>query len=105
MARQKIAATGPRKSIAFTDFYEIDGQRCGSVQSTGFSLGYGEYLMHLYSLFDRSAIRRLAIGSAFAAHTSLATVRTAAGRGTIFVCLIEDMPYPENRVVLDDKRS
>ena len=27
------------------------------------------------------------------------------GRGTIFVCIIEDMPYPENRVVLDDNEA
>ena len=29
----------------------------------------------------------------------------ALGRGTIFVCLMEDMPYPENRVVLDDNEA
>jgi choline dehydrogenase-like flavoprotein len=101
---KRLAATGPRKSIAFTDFYEIDGQRCGSVQSTGFSLGYGEYLMHLYSLFDRSAIRRVALVRHLLRIPALAAVKTR-GRGTIFVCLIEDMPYPENRVVLDDNET
>jgi choline dehydrogenase-like flavoprotein len=27
------------------------------------------------------------------------------GPGTIFVCIIEDMPYPENRVVIDDRED
>jgi choline dehydrogenase-like flavoprotein len=29
----------------------------------------------------------------------------ALGRGTIFVCIIEDMPYLENRVLLDDSEA
>jgi choline dehydrogenase-like flavoprotein len=101
---KKLAATGPRKSIAFTDFYEVGGQRCGSVQSTGFSLGYGEYLMHLYSVFDRSALKRVPLVRPLLRIPALATVK-ALGRGTIFVCLIEDFPYPENRVVLDDNEA
>ena len=28
-----------------------------------------------------------------------------SGPGTIFVCIIEDMPYPENRVVIDDNEA
>ena len=54
---KRLPGTGPRKSLAFTDFYEVDGHRYGSVQSTGFELGYGEHLMHLYRLFDHSAGR------------------------------------------------
>ena len=38
---KRLPGTGPRKSLAFSDFYEVDGQRCGSVQSTGFEFGYG----------------------------------------------------------------
>ena len=101
---KRLAGTGPRKSIAFTDFYEVDGQRYGSVQSTGFELGYGEFLMHLYRLFDHSATRRIRIVRPLLRVPALVTIKTL-GRGTIFVCLIEDMPYPENRVVLDDNEA
>ena len=101
---KRRAGTGPRKSIAFTDFYEVDGQRYGSVQSTGFELGYGEFLMHLYRLFDHSAARRIRIVRPLLRVPALVTVKTL-GRGTIFVCLIEDMPYSENRVVLDDNEA
>ncbi len=98
---KRLAATGPRKSIMFRDFYEVNGQRCGAVQSTGFELGYGEFLMHLYRLFDRSATKRIRIVRPLLRVPAFVTIK-ALGRGTIFVCLIEDMPYPENRVVLDD---
>jgi choline dehydrogenase-like flavoprotein len=101
---KRLPATGPRKSIAFTDFYEIDGQRYGSVQSTGFGLGYGEYLMHLYRLFDHSAAKKIRMVRPLLRIPAFMTVKTL-GRGTIFVCLIEDMPYPENRVVLDDNEA
>ena len=101
---KRLPSTGPRKSIAFTDFYEVDSQRYGSVQSTGFELGYGEFLMHLYSLFDRSATSRIRMIRPFLRIPALVTIKTL-GRGSIFVCLIEDMPYQENRVVLDDKEA
>jgi choline dehydrogenase-like flavoprotein len=97
---KRLAATGPRKSIMFRDFYEVNGRRCGAVQSTGFELGYGEFLMHLYDRFDHSAIRSVRMIRPLLRVPALATIKTL-GRGTIFVCLVEDMPYPENRVVLD----
>ena len=101
---RKLASTGPRKSIAFTDFYEVDGRRCGSVQSTGFELGYGELLVHLYRRFDCSSTRKIRILRPLLRVPALATIKTL-GRGTVFVCLIEDMPYPENRVVLDGSEA
>jgi choline dehydrogenase-like flavoprotein len=33
---KRLAGTGPRKSIAFTDFYQVDGQRYGSVSVNRF---------------------------------------------------------------------
>jgi choline dehydrogenase-like flavoprotein len=100
----RLAATGPRKCLAFTDFYEVDGKRCGSVQSTGFGLGYGEYLMHLYRLFDHSAAKKIRMVRPLLRIPALITTKSL-GRGTIFVCLIEDVPYAENRVVLDDNEA
>ena len=73
---KRLAGTGPRKSIAFTDFYEVDGQRYGSVQSTGFELGYGEFLMHLYRLFDRSATRRIRIVRPLLRIPALVTIKS-----------------------------
>jgi choline dehydrogenase-like flavoprotein len=102
--RKRSADTGPRKSLAFRDFYEVGGQRLGSVQSTGLQLGYGEYLMHLYRRFDLSRVRRLRFVRPLLRVPALATIKSV-GPGTIFVCIIEDMPYPENRIVLDENEA
>ena len=98
---EKLSCTGPRKSLSFRDFYEVDGQRYGSVQSTGFEFGYGGRLMHLYDRFDQSGLKWLSPVRPFL-RIPAALGNRASGPGTILVCIIEDMPYSENRVVLDD---
>jgi choline dehydrogenase-like flavoprotein len=98
---KKLPGTGPRKSIAFRDFYQVGVQRYGSVQSTGFEFAYGGLLVHLYDRFDHGGLRRLRIVRPFLRIPAAVATRIS-GPGTIFVCIIEDMPYPENRVVIDD---
>jgi choline dehydrogenase-like flavoprotein len=101
---EKLPSSGPRKSICFRDFYYVDGERCGCVQSTGFELGYGEYLMHLYQRFDHGAPSYLSSLRPFLRIPAAMTIKRF-GRGTIFVNLIEDLPYPENRVVLKEDEA
>jgi choline dehydrogenase-like flavoprotein len=101
---KKLPSSGPRKSISFRDFYYVDGERCGCVQSTGFELGYGEYLVHLYQHFDHHAPAYLRFLRPFLRIPAATTVRRL-GRGTIFVNLIEDLPYPENRVIANDEEA
>jgi choline dehydrogenase-like flavoprotein len=101
---KKLAGIGPRKSIAFRDFYQVGGQRYGSVQSTGFEFGYGGMLVHLYGRFDHGSLRRLRIVRPFLRIPAAVATRFS-GPGTIFVCIIEDMPYPENQVVIDDNEA
>lgn len=101
---RKMPSSGPRKSIGFRDFYVVNGRRCGFVQSTGFELGYGELLMHLYSRFDHGAASRLTALRPFLRIPAALTIKRL-GRGTIFVCLIEDFPYRDNRVILDERED
>ncbi|WP_263355485.1 GMC oxidoreductase [Acidicapsa acidisoli] len=101
---EKLPSSGPRKSVCFRDFYYADGERCGCVQSTGFELGYGEFLMHLYQRFDRGAPSYLRMLRPFLRIPAALTIKRF-GRGTIFVNLIEDLPYPENRVVLKEDEA
>jgi choline dehydrogenase-like flavoprotein len=101
---RKMPSSGPRKSIGFRDFYVANGRRCGFVQSTGLELGYGELLMHLYRRFDQGAARRLSALRPFLRIPAALTVKRL-GRGTIFVGLIEDFPYRDNRVVLDERED
>jgi hypothetical protein len=101
---RKVASSGPRKSIGFRDFYVADGARCGFVQSTGFELGYGELLMHLYQRFDGGPMKRFKAVRPFLRIPAALTARRL-GRGTIFTCIIEDLPYLDNRVVLDEREQ
>lgn len=101
---RKLPGTGPRKSLSFRDFYEVDGLRCGSVQSTGFEFGYGSLLMQFYDRFDRSKLRRARPARPFL-RIPAAVANKISGPGTIFVGIIEDMAYPENRIVLDDREE
>ncbi len=98
----RLPSTGPRKSLAFRDFYQIDGQRLGSVQSTGFDLGYGGSLMHLYGRFDHGKLRKMRVFRPLL-RIPAAVGTSIFGPGTIFVCIIEDMPYQENRIMIDDQ--
>lgn len=91
---KKRPGTGPRKSIAFRDFYQVGGQRYGSVQSSGLELPYGLLLVHLYTLFDRGRLRKLRLLRPLLRIPAAIATRIL-GPGTIFVCIIEDMPYPE----------
>ncbi|MGD0893180.1 MAG: GMC family oxidoreductase [Terracidiphilus sp.] len=101
---EKLSSSGPRKSISFRDFYYVEGERCGCVQSTGFELGYGEFLMHLYERFDQSAPSYLRFLRPFLRIPAVMTIKRF-GRATIFVNLIEDLPYPENRVVVNEDEA
>ncbi len=95
-----LPGSGPRKSISFRDFYFFQGERLGSVQSSGFSAGYGDLLMHLYDTFDRGMLRWLGVARPFLRLPAALTIRLR-GQGTIFACCLEDLPYPDNRVAID----
>lgn len=98
--RGKYATQGPRKTLAFRDFYIHDGVKLGSVQSTGLTAGYGNIVYFLRIAFDKSCfswlkpVRPLLRIPAYIASLIF-------GRATIFATILEDKPYPENRVILD----
>lgn len=102
--KKSLPGTGPRKSLAFRDFYRVDQQRLGTVQSTGFEFGYSWMQGYLFSLFDRSWLSRLRLIRKLLRVPAFLAFRVL-GPGTVFACIIEDMPYLENRVVLDDAEA
>jgi choline dehydrogenase-like flavoprotein len=101
---RRMSSSGPRKSIGFRDFYVADGRRCGFVQSLGFELGYGGLLMDFYRRFDNNVSSSLRVLKPFLRIPAALTVKRF-GHGTIFACLIEDFPYPDNRVILDERED
>lgn len=91
---------GPSKTLAFRDFYNVDGWRLGSFQSMGRVAGYGNILMFLYSLYDKSPLSRFkALRGLLRIPATIAA--KMFGEAKVFATIIEDFPEPENRVLYD----
>ncbi|MFT4014605.1 MAG: GMC family oxidoreductase [Paracoccus sp. (in: a-proteobacteria)] len=91
---------GASRSISMRDLYYMKGQRFGTVQSMGLVAGYGEILHAMHSRFDRSALRRLRplrMGLRLPARI----VAQVLGQAKLFVGVLEDLPYPTNRMIAD----
>lgn len=91
---------GPVNTISMRDFYQQGGVRFGHLQSMGLSASYGDLVHILNQKFDRSAGRALRPLRGLVRIPALAAAR-ALGDARIFQGILEDLPYLENRVVLD----
>jgi len=92
-----VQDSGPSKSVGLRDLYHLDGQRFGMVQAMGISAGYGEITHYLQQWLAQTGLRRLSGLSRIPA----AIAARMLGRAQVFVGLLEDMPYPENRITYD----
>ena len=91
------AFKGPSKAVGLRDLYHVDGQRFGMVQAMGIEASYGEITHYLRAVAERAGLRALA-----------GLVRIPAligakllGNAKVFVGLMEDFPYADNRVTFD----
>lgn len=92
---------GPSKSVGLRDLYHLNGQRMGMVQAMGVDASYGEILWYLRSLVDRSWLRHIPLSGQMA-RIPAAIAAQMLGHAAIFVGLLEDLPYDENRVLPPD---
>ncbi|KNG93542.1 GMC oxidoreductase [Pseudaestuariivita atlantica] len=96
--RRGEAFAGPSKAIGLRDLYHRDDQRFGMVQAMGIEASYGDIVHVLNGMYDRSALARFRqlrhltrIPAAIAARV--------LGEAKVFVGLMEDLPYADNRVL------
>ncbi len=94
--QRRGATHGPVKTIGMRDLYTHEGQRLGSIQSTGMSADYGNVLLFLRGWFDRSAFRHLRFVRPFLRIPARIATRLF-GSATIFAMIIEDVGLAENR--------
>lgn len=92
--------TGPSKSVGFRDLYFVENQRLGMVQAMGIDVGYGEIVHHLKARVARSWLRHIP-GAHDLTRIPAAIGAKLMGQAKVFVGLLEDLPYAENRVVID----
>jgi choline dehydrogenase-like flavoprotein len=97
---KKGSDVGPKKSIALNDFYFIDGQKLGTFQSVGVEVHWGAILhyLRLESAKDPTWWKK-------AAKPLLRPAALAGGQlfknAATFSTIVEDLPYRDNRVLLD----
>ncbi len=91
-----------KKALSLRDFYKVDGERLGTVQSMGIDVGAG-----LVAHFLKNEARKFPPGNHKVVQKLLsipAKIGAALlGHACLFATLVEDMPSPHNRVVLDDR--
>jgi choline dehydrogenase-like flavoprotein len=91
---------GPAKTIASRALYLRDGIRLGFFHSTGLSASYGNILMFLHQWFDRGPLRSIRLLKPFLRLPAMVAEKLF-GSATILGLIIDDLPYPENRLELD----
>lgn len=92
--------SGPSKAISLRDLYHHKGQRLGTVQAMGIDVSYGEIVYYLNTMLEMSALQKLRFLRPLTRIPAAIAARLF-GKAKIFVGLLEDLPYRENRVLLD----
>jgi choline dehydrogenase-like flavoprotein len=100
-ASEKLRGIDPKRSFAFRDFYEYGGTKFGELQTMGLSAGYGVILTNLHQRYDRSALRNVPVLKEFLRIPAFAAERLFK-QASVFSSIVEDFPYLDNRVCLDD---
>jgi len=98
---EKNASTvGPAKPIALRDFYSGDGVRFGMLQAMGLPASYGNIVHYLNQRFDRSFLKSARALRELTRIPALVASRVL-GDARVFVGILEDLLYQNNRVVVD----
>lgn len=100
--RGMTRVSAPGKSIALRDFYEHDGTKFGVIQSTGLTASANNILHFLKSAIDRNGWIWLKPLKPFLRIPAMIGA-LISGKATIFASIMEDFPYPENRVKPDPR--
>ena len=92
-----------KKAISVRDFYVVQGERLGYVQSMGIEIGRGAIALHLKNVMHRRGFTNERLQSLLAkipSHVGAAFL----GKAGLFAAMTEDDPDPNNRVMLDPEQ-
>jgi choline dehydrogenase-like flavoprotein len=99
--KEKYSRKGYRKTIAFRDLYNVTSPKWGELQSTGVVADYGLILYGLRLEFDQSIFKKIPFIRYFLTIPAFIASKLF-GHATVFTTIIEDFPYTENQVVIDE---
>jgi choline dehydrogenase-like flavoprotein len=89
-----------KKAISVRDFYLVEGERLGYVQSMGIEIGRGAIALHLKNIMRSHGVtseRLLSLLAKVPSHLGAALL----GKAGLFAAMTEDDPDPDNRVTID----
>jgi choline dehydrogenase-like flavoprotein len=99
--KTRAARSGPfGKATSLRDLYSVDGERFGLVQSMGLQASYGNIVHYIGQIYDQSVLRRFRRLRGLIRIPAFAASRLF-GNAAVFVGIMEDYPYADNRVVLN----
>lgn len=87
----------PTKAISIRDFYSQGDQRFGTFQAMGVKASYGEVHHYLSQMLAQSRLNSVPLARD-ALRIPAALAARLLGHAQVFVGLLEDMPYRDNRV-------
>ena len=99
--RAEHAARPPFKSISLNDFYFDDGRKLGTLQAVGMPLVPEAILAYLHYAEARDPQWWRRPASRWLPWIARQAARIFR-RANLFSTIVEDLPYPENRVVRDE---
>jgi len=88
----------PTKALGLRDFYFANDQRLGMVQAMGVNASYGEIAYYFDNLISQSKMRHVPMMGKLS-RLPAALASKMLGSAKIFVGLLEDLAYNENRVM------
>lgn len=110
---RSVSGEGPQKTMALNDFYQIDGVKLGTFQSLGISMEIGQIMQYLRNTADYNPAwwaKLFASRPIWWRKVSSPAVRLVAlvlfrllrfKHAGVWVSIIEDLPFPDNRVLPD----
>ncbi|WP_137111878.1 GMC oxidoreductase [Rhodobacter sp. SY28-1] len=96
--RRGQPAAGATRTVAFRDLYAHEGKRLGLVQSMGVAADAGQIAGYLKERIAQTGLRRIP-GIRWLATLVARAGAVVFGKATVFVGVLEDLPYYENRVL------
>jgi choline dehydrogenase-like flavoprotein len=111
--RQGLSGHGPQKTLALNDFYVADGVKLGTFQSLGAGLNVGQIMQYLRDtadsnphwwgkLFASQPVWWRKLSSPVVRSIAMVLYHVLRFRDAgVWVSIIEDLPYLENRVLAD----
>ncbi|HEY6516059.1 MAG TPA: GMC family oxidoreductase [Steroidobacteraceae bacterium] len=92
-----------KKAISVRDFYQVEGERLGYVQSMGIEIGRGAIALHLKNVMRGHGVkneRLLSLLAKVPSHLGAALL----GNAGLFAAMTEDDPDANNRVTIDPEQ-